>query len=322
MLELLHRNVDDMSYSPICLFTYRRFEHFKKSVKALQENYLSKYSDLYICSNAAIHNNEREIVNNIREFALSIKGFATVTLIKNEVNKGQEETFLKNITNILNVYKKIIVLEEDMVTTKNFLNYMNAALDYYENMKDVNSIAGYSVPIEDEYFDCNDVYFIQRSCSWGWATWLDRWLSMKWTITKEDLHRINWFKFNSSGYDKYNMLSEVVAQKLNAWDIKTDYTLHTNNLFTVYPKKSFLRNIGMDGSGEHCGKTNAFDPVLINENIINFRFNRALSINQKILKQFKKYYGNFFGFYLRYRFSGVLNIYRKIKYIIKGLLKI
>ena len=283
-----------MSCAPVCLFVYKRFEHFKKSVEALQQNYIAKYSDLYICSNAAIHDDEFKIVNDIREFSLSINGFANVTLIKNETNKGQEETFLKNITKLLNDYKKIIVLEEDMVTTKNFLNYMNDALDYYEDMKKINSIASYSVPIEGRFFDYTDTYFIQRSCSWGWATWADRWMSMKWTITKEDLYGISWFKFNSAGYDKYNMLSEVVGQKLNAWDIKTDYTMYINDLLTVYPKKSFLWNIGMDGSGEHCGATNVFDPILIDENKIKFTFANNIVVNKKILSRFKKYYGNFF----------------------------
>jgi hypothetical protein len=310
-----------MPYSPICLFTYKRLEHFEKSIESLRQNYLAKYSDLYICSNAAIYNDDIKTVNDIRKFASGIGGFANVTLIKNEINKGQEETFLKNITNILNTYKKIIVLEEDMVTTKNFLNYMNDALDHYEGAKRINSIAGYTLPIENKLFDYTDTYFIQRSCSWGWATWVDRWLLMKWTITKGDLHKINWFKFNSAGYDKYNMLSEVVNQKLNAWDIKTDYTMYINDLFTVYPKKSFLWNIGMDGSGEHCGVTNMFNPILIDENIIDFHFNDSIVVNRKILKKFKKYYGNFLFFYLLYRFPNILNIYRKTKSYIKGILK-
>jgi hypothetical protein len=312
----------DMNYAPICLFTYKRFEHFKKTIKALQQNYLAKYSCLYICSNAAMYEGELEIINNIRKFASTIQGFEKVTLIENKINKGQEETFRKNITAILQVYKKIIVLEEDMVTTKNFLNYMNAALDYYEGTKNINSIAGYSVPIDDRYFNHDDVFFIQRSCSWGWATWVDRWVLMKWDITKDDLREINWFKFNDAGYDKYNMLSEVVDQKLNAWDIKTDYTMYQNNLFTVYPKKSFLWNIGTDGSGLHSGKTDKYDPILVDETITDFRFNDAVIVNKKILKKFKRYHGEFFSSYIRYKFPNLLNMYRKIKYIAKGKQKV
>jgi len=74
---------------------------------------------------------------------------------------------------LLNEYGKIIVLEDDLLTSPYFLKFMNEALEYYKNEKKVWHISGWNYPINNEGLD--DVFFWRTMNCWGWATWADRW---------------------------------------------------------------------------------------------------------------------------------------------------
>jgi hypothetical protein len=309
-----------MFYAPICITAYNRPEHLKKTVDSLRDNYLAEKSELFILSNAAITSEDEKNVNDIREYASHITGFKRVTLIKNAVNRGETEHVVKNFTHIINTYKRLISLDDDIVTTRNFLNYMNDSLQYYENNKSIFSIGGFSLPIISDACSNNHVYFLPRPCSWGWATWVDRWMSIQWNISKEDLKKVNWFQFNMAGYDLYNMLKEYVAGRTDAYDIAWQYTMYIHKYVTVHPKEGFVTNIGMDGSGERCGKTDRYTPVLINDNKIDFQFTDKIVFDKKILTYFRKYWGKSFSafgnlliYYIGYRFPFLFTLYYHFK---------
>jgi hypothetical protein len=286
-----------MTYAPIGIFAYKRLEHLKKVISRLQMNYLAPSSELFVCSNAPAKEEENEVVNNIREYASSITGFKNVTLIINPINKGGSEHAIKNITNLVKTYKKIIVLNDDDVPTKNFLNYMNEALVYYEENKSIFSIGAYSLPLDIDCFCDDDVYFLPRMCTWGWGIWEDRWMNMKWDLTEADIKKCHWFKFNRGGYDLFRLCLTMVNGNARL-DALCTYAQYVNDLVTVYPKYGFITNIGFDGSGENCGVTDKYRSLLIDENKVKFKFSNGVVINRKILKRFKKYWGNFFYFFL------------------------
>ena len=65
------------------------------------------------------------------------------------------------------------MLEDDIISSKNFLNFMNDALNHYQSFKDIWHINGYSV-INDANKK-NEIYITQLMSCWGWATWENRW---------------------------------------------------------------------------------------------------------------------------------------------------
>ena len=74
-----------------------------------------------------------------------------------------------------------------------------------------------------------------------------------------------------------------MKKKCDSWAIRWCYQQYKENMFTIYPVKTLVKNIGLDGSGTHSGITSKFDSE-INDNEV--KLNNDLSINKKLIKQF------------------------------------
>src|SRR5215213_1521240 len=122
-----------MKTAPIILFTYNRLMHTRATIEALQQNKLSAESDLIIFSDAANNSTQVDNVNKVREFIKTISGFKSVRVIERVRNLGLGENIIAGVTQIVNEYGKVIVLEDDLLTSPYFLQYMNDALNLYEN---------------------------------------------------------------------------------------------------------------------------------------------------------------------------------------------
>jgi hypothetical protein len=304
-----------MEYAPVCIFAYKRYDSLKTVVENLRANYLAEKTELFICSNAAVDDSEKEIVNNIRNYALSISGFKQVTLIKNEINNGPTEHFLKSITRVVMQYKKIIILNDDDVPTKNFLNYMNEALVYYENIKKTFSVGAYAFFVPRNYFGNTDICFIPRPGTWGMGIWADRWQSvLECKFIKEDIKQTRWFQYNRGGYDLFNISMTHISGSAEL-DVKLIYTMYTNKLLTIFPKNSFITNIGFDGTGQNCRMEDKdkYMPSLVNPEKTDFVFTDQIVVNKKIARCYRKFYGGFFYFYIIDNFPLLYPFLRKIK---------
>ena len=136
--------------APIVLFTYNRLDHTKQTVEALRANLYAKESVLYIYSDAPKTEAAGEAVQAVRDYLHTIDGFCEVYIILREENWGLARNIMDGVTEIVNQYGKIIVLEDDIVTSKYFLKYMNDALTLYKDFPQVMSVSGYMYPIEKE----------------------------------------------------------------------------------------------------------------------------------------------------------------------------
>lgn len=252
--------------APIVLFVYNRPLHTGQTIEALSKNTLAIDSTLIIFSDAA--KNEKEIKNvaEVRKLIKNIKGFKEVEIIERETNIGLAKSVIAGVTNVVNKYNKVIVLEDDLVTSPYFLTYMNSALDLYENEEDVISIHGYIYPIKKEL---PNTFFIKGADCWGWATW-----KRGWNIFEEDgeslLNKIKDnnltkdFDFNNS-YPYTQMLKDCVEGKNSSWAIRWYASAFLKNKLTLYPGKSLVKNIGIDGSGTHSGRKNQHDSRIVNK---------------------------------------------------------
>ena len=155
-------------YAPIVLFCYKRLETLIQTVEALQKNYLASESDLIVFSDAARSESDAVQVNAVRDYIKDISGFRSLSVNYARENKGLAASIIYGVSSVLEEHEHVIVLEDDLITSLNFLNFMNNALMHYEDNQQILSISGYSPAVEG--LKDNDVYFTQRSSSWGWAT--------------------------------------------------------------------------------------------------------------------------------------------------------
>lgn len=280
-----------MKLSPICLFTYNRLNETKQTIEALQKNYLAKNSDLFIFSDGPKNEIDFKKVSEVREFLKNIRGFKSIEIMESQNNKGLANSIIQGATQIIDKYEKIIVLEDDLLTSPNFLNFMNQALDFYKNNNKIFSISGYSFELQSLKNNKKDYYLGYRASSWGWGTWQDRWKNVNWEIN--DLTSLIWnpvkhIKFLRGGSDLSLMLWRQKRGIIDSWAVRWCYHQFKNDLLTVFPTKSKLMSIGFGKSATHTKKTNRFNVKLDNGEQKTFLFDPNPKINKKLAQEFRK----------------------------------
>jgi len=289
--------------APICLFTYNRVEETKKTVSALQANFLAKDSDLIIFSDAAKNEKSQFLVDEVREYIKTIGGFKSLKIIQAEKNKGLANSIIDGVTLIINEYGRVIVLEDDLITSRNFLDFMNQALDFYEQNESIYSIAGYTPSIKKWR---QDVYHTKRASSWGWGTWKYQWGGINWDVNSlRDVISDKTFpqNFNKMGSDMAKMLNDQVQGKINSWAIRWCLHQFLSDKYSVYPTISKVINIGTSSSATHTkDRFNRFYTEIDSGENRMFDFNVLVKLDKFYLKQFLKQ----FSIYTRVKYK-VLN---------------
>lgn len=257
-----------MNYAPIVLFVYNRPWHTQLTIEALQKNELAANSGLFIFSDAPKSSKDISAVNDVRSYVRSINGFKSVSIIERERNIGLANSIIDGVTKICAEYGRVIVLEDDMLTSKYFLSYMNMALKLYESEERVISIHGYMYPVSEKL---PETFFLQQADCWGWATWKRGWdlfepdgTKLLTALTRKKLLK----RFDLDGSVAYTrMLKDQIAGKNNSWAIRWQASALLANRQTLFPGVSMICNIGLDASGTHCSATKNYDVLLAHNEI-------------------------------------------------------
>jgi len=280
--------------APIVLFAYNRLKHTKQTVEALAANRGAKDFELFVFCDGAKGERDKAGVMQVKEYIKQISlesCFRAVHFSFSRENKGCANSIIAGVSSVLESYDKVIVVEDDIVTTSGFLEYMNDALRFFEEHKKIWSISGYALPINLPENYQHDLYLTPRSCSWGWGTWRDRWSKVDWEVKDYQGFRKNpWRRmaFNRGGLDLSSMLDAQMTGKIDAWDIIFCFTQYMEGSLTVYPRKSFVQNIGLDGTGTHSGFNPRYQVVAVDgEKKVLFELPPE---NPVILRRFRNYY--------------------------------
>lgn len=252
-----------MKTAPIALFAYNRPWHTEQTISALKRNLLAEVSDLYVFSDGPKDKFDEEQVRQVRAYLKTIDGFRNVRVIERPANSGLARSIIDGVTEICDAHGRIIVLEDDMVTSEYFLQFMNDGLDKYENVEDVISIHGYMYPVRKEL---PETFFLRGADCWGWATWKRGWhlfepngLKLLREIRERQLAK----QFNYDGtYDYIGMLEAQNEGRNNSWAIRWYASAFLRDKLTLYTGRSLVDNIGNDSSGTHCGTTNQLSGLI------------------------------------------------------------
>jgi hypothetical protein len=252
-----------MAPAPIALFTYNRPFHTRKTIEALQQNKLSAQSDLFIFSDGPKEGDPGTRVREVRDYLKTIRHFKSVNIIERPSNQGLSANIIAGVQQIISGFGRIIVLEDDLVTSPFFLDYMNEGLDMYENDENVISLHGYLLPVKAAL---PDTFFLRGADCFGWATWKRGWdlfqpdasLLLKRLIESGETEQ---FDFDGS-YPYVQMLKDQISGKVSSWAIRWYASAFLENKYTLYPGKSLVSNIGGDGSGTNHGYEFSSPPPL------------------------------------------------------------
>jgi hypothetical protein len=278
--------------APIVLFVYNRPIHTERTLSALKRNSLAEESDLIIFSDGPKNVEDLKGVEAVRELVSGLQGFRSVKTSFQEENLGLANSVISGVTKVVSQYGKVIVLEDDLEVSERFLEFMNSALNHYEGQESVFSIGGYqfpeiTMPIPSAYEF--DTYTGFRCCSWGWATWADRWKQVDWNIEHTD----DFFddpvareRFNRGGEDLTVSLLEQRKGQIDSWAIRYCFSHFINGKFCIYPTKTLVRNIGLDGSGVHCGVDPSREHIALDQTWCPMNFCDGIVPDREISERF------------------------------------
>ncbi len=249
--------------APIVLFVYNRPRHTQRTLEALRVNELADRSELFIFSDGPRSESDREKVEAVRDQCRTIQGFKKIVMRESEENRGLAASIIAGVTEIVNEYGQIIVMEDDLVSSPHFLSYMNEALSIYEQEEKVMHIGGYMFPISSEGIP--ETFFFRESNCWGWGTWARSWLHYE----KDARKLMNTFtrqqvkEFNLDGYHKFwRQVKENYSGRRDTWAIFWYAAIFLRRGLCLHPSVSLIQNIGHDNSGRNCPGTDIYTVAL------------------------------------------------------------
>lgn len=279
--------------APIALFLYNRPDHSKRTLDALALNLEAKESDLIIYCDGAKENatkEQTEKINAVRAIANVESRFKSVTVIAQEQNKGLSNSIISGVSEVLNKYGEIIVIEDDLIVSKDFLSFMNQSLFKYQNELEVVCITGYVYPMKKKF---TEAFFLKGADCWTWATWKNKWtlfnsdaIQLKKQLETKGL--VKEFNFNNS-YPYMQMLEDKINGKNQSWAILWYASAFLANKYCLYPPNSLVHNIGNDGSGTHALKETSIYKVDIKEKT-TIVFPKLIEENKDARKQFELFF--------------------------------
>ena len=275
-----------MNLAPIVLFCFNRPWHTGQTLDALAKNPEAKDSVLYIFSDGPKPNateTDLKKIEDTRQIIKQQQWCKEVHIIESNENQGLANSVIGGVTQIVNKYGKAIVLEDDLITAKGFLKYMNEALVKYQNNDIVMQISGHQFPLK-YYKYKNEAFFMPFTTSWGWATWKRAWdkFDVKASGYKEIKANVNIkqkFDLNNSYPYSKMLINQMEAKKIDSWAIRWWWSVFKSNGIVLFPDKSLVKNIGFDNEGTHTKNKNPFEIIDFDLNYEIFNFPEQTEID-------------------------------------------
>ncbi|GFI09518.1 hypothetical protein IMSAGC007_01981 [Lachnospiraceae bacterium] len=236
----------------IAVFAYNRSSHLQQVLGGLQKN--RNVEKLYLFQDGLkceVHRKEwekvKQVIKNI-DWCETSCSFA-------DVNKGLSFSIVNGVNRVLEENDAVVVLEDDCVPHSGFMTFMSEALQKYQNEKKVYSVSGYAYSVTVKN-NGTDAYFTRRISSWGWGTWKDRW-----AYYQQDYKILGRIKNNDKlaeelriwGKDLESYLLGNIYGSCDSWAVFWALTVIEQGGYCLSSNKGLIKNIGLDGTGVHCG---------------------------------------------------------------------
>jgi len=257
--------------APIALFVYNRPEHIRRTLNYLQKNVLADESRLFIFSDAAKTEADKAKVDEVRDLIKDVSGFKSVKIITQKQNKGLADSIIGGVTQLIKEYGKVIVFEDDLLSSPFTLQYFNEALARYADEEKVMHIGAYMYKLSDR--NLPQTFFFRAATSWGWATWARAWKNFEPDVdvllNQFDKKKTDRFSIEGT-MNFWKQLEGYKAGKNNSWAIRWYASIFLKGGLTLNPSKSLVQNIGNDGSGTHSNKEDMYHVQILQKPVKTF----------------------------------------------------
>jgi hypothetical protein len=240
------------SNAPVLLLAHRRPDHTRRVLDALLANPEAPSTDLIVNVDGPRSPEESDLVNGVADLCGKVRGFRSVKVHRSMRNIGLAASVVTAVTRELDAADSLIVVEDDVVVATGFLAFMNEALRTYVDEPLVAGVSGYVFPLGP---GLPETFFVRGADCWGWGTWRRAWSHFESDgrvllerLASEDLGG----DFDFSGTAHYtDMLRAQVRGENDSWAVRWYASAFLDGMLTLYPYRSLVHNIGLDGSGHH-----------------------------------------------------------------------
>lgn len=273
----------------IAIFAFNRPDLLQRTLTALAANELVDKASLTIFCDGPRHEKDEPGTRAVRELAKKARGFATVEVVERPKNMGCAASIIDGLTEMFRLHERLIVIEDDIVTSSYTLRFLSEGLARYADNEKVFNIAAWSPPHIARNIPANypyDVYAIPRFNCWGWASWRDRFQDIDWDVQDYQIFKNSpqlRKAFNAGGDDLSSMLDDQMQGKIDTWDIRADYARFKKNMLGINPVRSYALNIGM-GSGTHTTTATTYWDSDISLAVEHPRFINDVTVDIRIHK--------------------------------------
>lgn len=275
--------------APVVVYTYNRINHLQKTIAALQENYLSKQTTLYVISDGPKDLCHKPQIDMLRQYVDGITGFKEVVRVYREKNMGTPDSIHEAEGRIVSDHGCVISMEDDNIASRNYLNFMNEGLLAYKDDPTIFSICGYCPPIEIPNDYKAEYWFYNWNLSWGYAIWKKKYDKIYPLINQYP-------EFKRSGLlNAVNKMGGlyIVDSLLRDYKKKAIFPdailcakMTQEGLKSVIPTISKIKNIGSDGSGVSGSRlADKHDVVLDDREVVDFSFASVKPKNDELVAQ-------------------------------------
>ena len=260
--------------APIALFAFNRPVHLERTLTALAANRQAGLTQIVAFADGPRHAGDEIGVAAVREVLARWKKrnfFTDFTIIAQDKNCGLAASLFAGITSVLVDHDRVVVIEDDIVTSPHFLDFCNDGLELYAEDPRVASVHGYIYPLQ---VSLPETFFLRGASCWGWATWRRAWAHFEpngKALLRELRQRAAIHEFDVHGsYPFTRMLRDQIAGRNHSWAVRWRASAWLAGMHTLYPGRSLVENIGFDGSGTHCEATGDFvqrlgiEPIALN----------------------------------------------------------
>lgn len=238
-----------MKLAPVALFVYNRADNTRLTLEALSRNTLAQETEVYVFSDGGKDEKTWALVNEVRQ---AVRGYAKFfkrfTLIERPENYYLERNITEGIAQVFQEHDRIIVLEDDIVTSPYYLQYMNDAFELYKDEPRVMHVAGFTnLCLPDIPF-----YFTPHMSGWGWGTWKDRWHKhfIHYKTREEALNGLSEEDLDHIQYGGVFPCLKSLDKRPIPWDICWEIAIYRAQGLCLTPGQTMVRNIGLN-QGTH-----------------------------------------------------------------------
>jgi hypothetical protein len=236
--------------TPVTYFIYNRPEKAKKSFEAIRR---ARPARLFIVADGPKNSLDRLLVADTQEVVKTIDWECEVTRIYAEKNMGCALRVSSGITEVLSIVDRTIILEDDIVASRDFFVFQEQMLERYKDDNRVMMVTGWNSFVEYP-IEGYDGFFSKSSAIWGWGTWRRAWSFYRFDPFENgeaDANRLRqrldsymddpfWVQYHQQCMDAR------VWSKLDTWDYQWALTVYAQHGVSVTPVRNLCLNIGFD----------------------------------------------------------------------------